>query len=498
MSLPPDSIEGHLRDNADAVQETLRSSSGAFRTDIPARLDRMRWGRFHTLLIAALGTSWIIDGLEVTLVGALASALTLPATLGLDSEQVGEAAGWYVAGAVVGAIVFGGLADRYGRRRLFFITLGLYAVATVASGFAAGFVAFAALRFLTGAGIGGEYAAINSAIQEFMPARLRGRIDLAVNGSFWVGAAIGAAGAVVVLDSGVLSPDWGWRVAFILGGVLALAILPLRRFVPESPRWLLLQRRNNEAERIVADIDAQTGAFPHPEPPETIVLDPQGRVGWFELFGVLLKRYPRRAVLGVSLMAAQAFLYNAVFFTYGLVLTRYYEVAEARVGLFLLPFAVGNFLGPLLLGPLFDHVGRRIMITATYGLTGALIIATGGLFLADVFDAFTQTVAWSVVFFFASAAASSAYLTVGESFPLEVRASAIAWFYAVGTGLGGIAGPVVFGRLIAAGARADVFFGYLVGGGLMLAAAAVARLLAVDAERRSLEAVAAPLALRNS
>src|SRR5215831_3272394 len=430
MSLTPDSIEGHPQDNADAVQQKLRSSSGAFRTDIPARLDRMRWGRFHTLLIAALGTSWIIDGLEVTLVGALASALTLPATLGLDSEQVGEAAGWYVAGAVIGAIVFGGLADRYGRRRLFFITLGLYAVATVASGFAAGFVTFAALRFLTGAGIGGEYAAINSAIQEFMPARLRGRIDLAVNGSFWVGAAIGAAGAVLVLDSGVFSPDWGWRIAFILGGALALAILPLRRFVPESPRWLVLQRRNDEAERILADIDAQTGTFLHSEPPTTIMLDPQGRVGWFELFGVLLKRYPRRAILGVSLMAAQAFLYNAIFFTYGLVLTRYYEVAEARVGLFLLPFAVGNFLGPLLLGPLFDHLGRRLMIAGTYALTGALIIATGGFFVADVFDASAQTIAWSVVFFFASAAASSAYLTVGENFPLEVRASAIAWFYA--------------------------------------------------------------------
>jgi MFS family permease len=469
----------------------------ALRTDIPARLDRLRWGGFHTLLISALGTSWIIDGLEVTLVGALASALTLPTTLGLDSAQVGQAAGWYVAGAVIGAIVFGGLADRYGRRRLFFVTLGLYAVATVASGFAAGFVAFAALRFLTGAGIGGEYAAINSAIQEFMPAHLRGRIDLAVNGSFWVGAAIGAAGAVLVLDANVFRPDWGWRLAFILGGLLALAILPLRRFVPESPRWLLLRRRQVEAERIVAGIEARAGTLRQPEPPPTIVLDPRGRVGWFELFGVLLKRYPQRAILGLTLMAAQAFLYNSVFFTYGLVLTRYYLVPEARVGLFLLPFAAGNFLGPLLLGPLFDRVGRRIMITGSYALAGVLIIATGALFLADLFDAFAQTVAWSVVFFFASAAASSAYLTVGESFPLEVRASAIAWFYAVGTGLGGIAGPVVFGHLIAAGARADVFLGYLVGGGLMLAAAAVARRLAIDAERRSLEAVAAPLALRN-
>ncbi|HTS52053.1 MAG TPA: MFS transporter [Burkholderiales bacterium] len=473
------------------------ATSGAFHTDIPARLDRLRWSRFHTLLIAALGTSWIIDGLEVTLVGSLASVLTLPSALGLSPAQVGEAAGIYVAGAVIGAIVFGGLADRYGRRKLFFTTLGLYAAATVASGFAPDFFVFAVLRFVTGAGIGGEYAAINSAIQEFMPARLRGRVDLAVNGSFWVGAAAGAAGAVFLLDSGIFSAAWAWRIAFIGGGALALAILPLRRFVPESPRWLLLRRRREEAEHIVAGIETRSNATGAPEAHGTIVLDPGGHVGWFALFGLLLSRYPRRVVLGLSLMAAQAFLYNAIFFTYALVLTRYYGVPESRVGLFLLPFAAGNFFGPLLLGPLFDHLGRRVMITATYALTGALIVATGALFRADILDPLTQTLTWSVVFFFASAAASSAYLTVGENFPLEVRASAIAWFYALGTGLGGIAGPVVFGHLIASGTRADVFVGYALGGGLMLAAALVAALLAVNAERRSLESVAAPLALRD-
>ncbi|PWT70960.1 MAG: MFS transporter [Proteobacteria bacterium] len=471
--------------------------AGPFSTDVPARLDRLRWSRFHTLLISALGTSWIIDGLEVTLVGSLASVLTLASTLALDSQQVGETAGAYVAGAVIGAIVFGGMADRYGRRKLFFTTLGLYAAATVASGFAPNFAVFAALRFLTGAGIGGEYAAINSAIQEFMPARLRGRIDLAINGSFWVGAAAGSAGAVLVLDSGLFTPEWGWRIAFIIGGALALAILPLRRFVPESPRWLLLQRRREEADRIVAHIDAQAEKIAGHEPVRPIMLDPGGRVGWFELFGVLLRRYPRRVVLGVSLMSAQAFLYNAIFFTYALVLTRYYGVAEERVGLFLLPFAAGNFLGPLLLGPLFDHLGRRIMITGTYALTGVLIILTGYWFAVGALSATSQTVVWSVVFFFASAAASSAYLTVGESFPLEVRASAIAWFYALGTALGGIAGPVVFGHLIATGARSQVFTGYALGGGLMLAAAVVAAFLAVNAERRSLESVAAPLALRD-
>lgn len=473
-------------------------SGRPFATTVPARLDRLRWTRFHTRLVAALGTSWIIDGLEVTLVGALAGVLTLLATLGLSAVQVGEAAGAYVAGAVLGAIVFGGLADRYGRRRLFFLTLGLYAAATVASGFAPDFATFAALRFLTGAGIGGEYAAINSAIQEFTPARLRGRVDLAVNGSFWIGAAAGAAGAVLVLDSELLPVEWGWRMAFFVGGALALGILPLRRFVPESPRWLLLRRRGEEAERIVRGIEASSGVPPAREPAAPIVLDPAARIGWFALFHVLLRRYPRRAILGLSLMGAQAFLYNAVFFTYALVLSRYYAVPEARAGLFLLPFAAGNFLGPLVLGPAFDRVGRRVMITATYALTGALIVATGALFATGALTALTQTLAWSVVFFFASAAASSAYLTVGESFPLEVRASAIAWFYAIGTGLGGIAGPAVFGRLIETGSRSEVFLGYALGGALMLGAALVAAFLAVNAERRSLESVAAPLALRGA
>ena len=470
--------------------------TGVVTTDIPGRLDALRWSRFHSLLIAAIGTSWIIDGLEVTLVGSLASVLTLPSALGLTPGQVGDAAGIYVAGAVLGAVQFGGLADRYGRRRLYFITLGLYAVATVASGFATGFYGFALLRFLTGAGIGGEYAAINSAIQEFMPARLRGRVDLAVNGSFWVGAAAGAAGAVAVLDSGLFPAEWGWRLAFIAGGLLALAILALRRFVPESPRWLLLHGGVEEAGRIVADIERQARPLPGGGAPATLTLALAREVGWFGLFGVLLRDYPRRVVLGLSLMGAQAFLYNAIFFTYALVLTRYYAVGESEVGLFLLPFAAGNFLGPLLLGPLFDLLGRRIMITSTYALTGVLIVATGWLFIAGVLTAETQTLAWSVVFFFASAAASSAYLTVGECFPLEIRASAIAWFYAVGTALGGISGPVVFGRLIASGSRGEVFDGYALGGCLMLTAALVSACFAVDAERRGLESLAAPLSAR--
>jgi MFS family permease len=467
--------------------------AGTFSTDIPDRLDSLRWSRFHTRLIAALGTSWVIDGLEVTLVGSLASVLTLPTALGLTPAQVGDAAGIYVAGAVLGAIVFGGLADRHGRRRLYFVTLGLYAAATVASGFATGFWMFAALRFLTGAGIGGEYVAINSAIQEFMPARLRGRVDLAVSGSFWIGAAAGAAGAVVVLNLHIFPPAWGWRLAFITGGVLALGILLLRRYVPESPRWLLLHGHRQEADRTVTRIEAQARRLPGYGTARPLMLAPRTDVGWFELFGVLLRRYPRRAVLGLSLMGAQAFLYNAIFFTYALTLTRYYAVPDSKVGLFLLPFAAGNVLGPLLLGPLFDQIGRRVMITLSYALTGVLIVATGLLFQSGMLTAPTQTLAWSVVFFFASAAASSAYLTVGECFPLEVRASAIAWFYAVGTALGGISGPVVFGHLIAAGTRGEVFAGYVLGGGLMLAAALVSACFAVDAERSALESVAPPL-----
>ena len=445
-------------------------------------------------MIVALGTSWIIDGLEVTLVGSLASVLTLPTALGLTAAQVGEVAGAYVAGAVIGAVIFGGLADRYGRRKLFFVTLGVYAAATIVSGLAPNYPVFLTMRFLTGAGIGGEYAAINSAIQEFMPARLRGRIDLAVNGSFWVGAAAGAAASVLFIDTELFAPAWGWRVAFIVGGILALGILPLRRFVPESPRWLLLRRRHDEAERIVLGIESKARVLGG-EAASTTVLNPRGHVGWFELLAVLVRRYPRRVVLGLSLMGAQAFLYNAIFFTYALVLTRYYDVPEGRVGLFLLPFAAGNFLGPLLLGPLFDQIGRRLMITITYALSGTLIIVVGMFFKADMMTAQTQTMAWSLVFFFASAAASSAYLTVGECFPLEIRASAIAWFYALGTALGGIAGPIVFGRLVASGERGEVFIGYALGGGLMLAAAVVAAFLAVNAERRSLEDVAAPLAL---
>jgi MFS family permease len=460
-------------------------------------MDRLPWSGFHWLVIFALGTAWVLDGLEVTVVGSLSGALTESPVLHLTAQQVGAAASAYLVGAVGGALVFGWLTDRLGRKKLFTVTVLVYLVATIACGLSWDFWSFAFFRMLTGAGIGGEYAAVNATIQELIPARRRGFTDLVVNGSFWLGAAIGALGATVVLDPAIMPPEIGWRAAFIIGGVLGFIVLLLRRFLPESPRWLMTHGRPEEAERIVEQIEArverETGKPLPPVPPGMLTLRTDVR-SWFAAGAVaLVTRYRRQAWLGVTLMAAQAFCYNAVFFTYALVLTRFYGIASGKVGLFILPFAAGNFLGPLVLGRLFDTVGRRIMITATYGLSGVLMVLTGWMFAMGWLNAVQQTLAWTVIFFFASAAASSAYLTVGESFPLEVRAIAIALFYAFGTGVGGVAGPLLFGALIETGARIPIFFGYLLGGSLMVAAAAVAGFLAADAERRSLEDVAPPL-----
>ncbi|MBW4092091.1 MAG: MFS transporter [Proteobacteria bacterium] len=465
-------------------------------TDVPARLDRLPWSRFHWLVVAGLGIAWILDGLEVTLVGSLSGAIAASPSLRMSAARIGDSASAYLAGAVVGALVFGWLADRLGRKRLFSVTVLVYLVATLATGLSWSFASFALFRFLTGAGIGGEYAAVNAAIQELIPARKRGFADLVINGSFWVGAALGAGGSLVVLDPHVIPPELGWRVAFVLGGLLGLLVLTLRRWIPESPRWLMTHGRPEEAEQVVrgieARVEAETGPLP-PVPPGKLRLRTDIR-SWFAAGMVaLVTRYRRRTVLGVVLMASQAFCYNAVFFTYALILTRFYGVAAGRVGLFILPFAVGNFLGPLLLGRLFDVVGRRVMITATYAGSGVLMGITGWLFAHGGLTAVGQTEAWTAIFFVASAAASSAYLTVGESFPLEVRAVAIALFYAFGTLVGGVAGPALFGALIQGGSRVALMWGYELGAGLMLLGAAVAWALAVAAERRPLEAVAPPL-----
>ena len=467
--------------------------------DIPARLDRLPWSRWHWRVVLALGVAWVLDGLEVTIVGSIGGVLERADTLALDARQIGWAGSLYVAGAVLGALVFGRLADRLGRKRLFVLTLLVYMGATVATAFSVGFASFAACRFVTGIGIGGEYAAINSAIDELIPARVRGRVNLSINGSFWIGAALGAVLSLVLLDERVLGPQLGWRAGFLFGAVFAVAILLVRRNVPESPRWLLAHGRGEEAERIVCGIEDQVRAQ-HRQPLDDVAASASTAYArprlptLAQVAHVLLRLYPRRSAVVLALMVSQAFFYNAIFFTYALVLTRFYNVDPASVGFYIFPFAAGNVLGPLLLGPLFDRLGRRVMISATYALSGVALALTGGGFLVGLLDATTQTMAWSAVFFLASAAASSAYLTVSEVFPLEMRAISISIFYAVGTGIGGFAAPALFGALIATGSRANVFAGYAIGAALVIAAAAIAWRYAVDAERKPLEEIAPPLA----
>ncbi len=467
-----------------------------FETNIPARLDRLPWSRFHWLVVIALGVTWVLDGLEVTLVGSLSGAINESPTLRLTGGQIGASASSYLVGAVVGSLFFGWLTDRLGRKKLFTITVLVYLIATIASGLSWNFWSFAVFRFITGAGIGGEYAAVNATIQELIPARKRGFTDLVINGSFWVGAAFGAVGALVALDPAIIPPDVGWRAAFIIGGVIGFVMLLLRRWIPESPRWLMTHGQPEAAEAAMREVEdrveAATGTLP---PVEGHPLRLRRDVhSWFAAsVHALFHRYRSRTVLGVALMAAQAFCYNAVFFTYALVLTKFYQIPSGRVGLYMLPFALGNFAGPLLLGKLFDTVGRKVMITLTYTLSGVLMIGTGWLFAEGVLSSTQQTAAWTAIFFVASAAASSAYLTVGESFPLEMRAVAIAVFYAFGTGLGGVIGPVLFGALIDTGERWNIFWGYLLGGGLMIVAGMFEAALGVSAERRSLEDIAPPL-----
>jgi MFS family permease len=487
------------RESLSALQALAgaRSDESIVETDVPARLDRLPWGRFHTLFVAALGITWIFDGLEVTLAGALSGALKESPILHFSNTDVGFAAGAYVVGAVVGALFFGWLTDRLGRKKLFFVTLTVYLLATAATGFSWNFWSFAVFRFLTGAGIGGECTAINSAIQELTPARYRGCIDLLVNGSFWIGAAIGAAGSLVLLDPSVLDPEIGWRAAFLIGAVLALVVFFMRLWIPESPRWLMTHHRASEAEAIARDIEDSLRHDGHVISPANLPrvrLRARRFTPLAEATRTLFGSYRQRALVGLTLMTAQAFFYNAIFFTYALILTDFFGIPADQVGWYLLPFAAGNFLGPTLLGRLFDTIGRKPMIAFTYTISGLLLAGSGYLFMIGAMSATTQTIAWTVIFFFASAAASSAYLTISETFPLEIRALAIAFFYAIGTGIGGVIGPVLFGILIETGSRASVFGGYLLGAVLMIIAATVQVLFGVAAERRSLEDVARPLA----
>ncbi|MBO4260802.1 MFS transporter [Streptomyces griseorubiginosus] len=467
-------------------------------TNIPARLDRLPWSRWHWTIVIGLGTVWILDGLEVTVVGNIASRLSesgsgLPITSG---EITGVAAALYVAGACVGALFWGRLTDKWGRKKLFMITLAVYLAATALTAVSFSSWWFFTFRFLTGFGIGGEYAAINSAIDELIPAKFRGRVDLIINGSFWLGAVGGSLLSIVALNTDFLPKDVGWRLTFALGAVLALVILLVRRHVPESPRWLLIHGRDGEAEEIVTSIEerveAEKGrALERPE--GEITIHQRRSVSFMEIARTLFADYRRRSVLGFSLFIGQAFLYNAITFGFGAILTTFFDVPTGDTGYYFAVIAVGNFCGPLLLGKLFDTVGRRVMISGTYLLSGLLLFGTAWLFDRGSLNATTMTACWCVVLFFASAGASSAYLTVSEVFPMETRAMSIAFFYALGTAAGGISGPLLFADLTGTGKVGDTVLAFQIGAALMCAAGLVAAFLAVRAERRSLEDIAKPL-----
>lgn len=468
-------------------------------TNIPQRMDRLPWARWHWLVVGALGITWLLDGLEVSIVASLGPTLTHPDTLHLTQSEVGLTASAYLAGSVLGAFVFSYLTDRQGRKKWFMITLALYLTATVLTAFSWDLMSFLFFRFLTGAGIGGEYAAINSAIDELIPARNRGHTDLAINGTWWLGSAAGALVTLLLLNPTIFPESIGWRLCFVLGAVLGVAIILVRRFIPESPRWLMTHGRVSEAEAVVSQIerevalnrglslvDPQGTMTVHAYPPATIATVAR------ELF----QSYPRRTVLGIGLMITQSFMYNAVSFTYPLLLTYYYAVPSVEIGLYILPFALGNFLGPLLLGRLFDTVGRKPMISLTYGISGILLGLTGYLFWTGSLTLTAHMLWWSSIFFFASAGASAAYLTVSEIFPMEIRAMAIAFFFIVAQGAG-VAAPWIYGMLIETSVT-SVFYGYLAAGGMMLLGAAIELWLGVDAEGKSLEQLATPLSARSS
>jgi MFS family permease len=484
-----------------ATRPATLNDAGVIETSIPFRLDALRWSGFHTRVVLALGITWILDGLEVTLAGALSGALKESPTLHFSNFDVGFSNSCYLAGAVLGAFGFGWLTDRIGRKKLFFITLAVYLAATAATALSWSVASYALFRFLTGAGIGGEYTAINSTIQELVPARYRGWTDLVINGSFWIGAALGAVSAIVLLDPHLIGPDLGWRLAYFTGACLGLVVFVMRMWIPESPRWLVIHGHPDQAHAIMRDIESSVTGHAQEQQPDQrqqawpkMKLRMRDHTPLREVAHTLFVVYRQRSLVGLALMIAQAFFYNAIFFTFALVLTDFYGIAADQIGWYILPFAAGNFLGPLLLGRLFDTLGRRVMITFTYGISGVLLAISGYLFAIGVLSAQSQTIAWMLIFFCASPAASAAYLTVSETFPLEVRALAIALFYAVGTGIGGIAGPALFGVLIDTGSRSSVFAGYLLGAALMIAAAAIAWRYCIAAERRTLESVAPPLA----
>jgi MFS family permease len=467
-----------------------------FQTDIPNRLDRLPWSRWHWLVVLGLGTTWILDGLEVTLAGAIGGVLK--ESLHMSDARVGESATFYLAGAVLGAIGFGYATDRLGRKKLFTITLLVYLLGTAASAFSWNFWSYAVFRAVTGTGIGGEYAAINSAIDELIPARLRGHVDLIINATYWMGAAIGSVATIILLNGHFFSSQMGWRFVFGIGACLGLIIIFVRRFIPESPRWLMTHGKKEEAENIVHQVEEETRRTTGKELPEPkggpLTIRVRDHTPWREIWRAMAHQHRDRSLLGLSLMVAQAFFYNAVFFTYALLLVNFYQIPAERVGYYLLPFAIGNLVGPLVLGRLFDTVGRKPMIMTTFAGAGVLLAITGWMFQRGMLSAERQTIAWTVIFFVASCAASSAYLTVSEIFPLEIRALAISVFYAAGTLVGGVGAPALFGVLIGTNSKTKVFWGYLLASLLMVAAAAVEWKFGVKAEQQSLESISAPLA----
>ena len=468
-------------------------------TNLPARMDRLPWSGWHTRIITALGTSWLLDGLEVTLVGSLSGVLESKSGLSLTDPQVTSAATIYLAGAVIGALFFGHLTDRLGRKKLFLVTLATYSLATVGTSFSHSFLFFAVCRFFTGLGIGGEYAAINSAVDELIPGKVRGTVDLFVNATFWVGASVGSVAAFLLLGHPSLPQDTSWRYAFGIGGTLGLLVLLLRLAVPESPRWLMLRGREEEADKIVGQIEATITASGKQLPPpegEPLKLTVRDHTPWKEIFANMLGENRQRSFLGLSLMIGQSFFFNAIFFTYALIAKKFYHLPDNKLPLQLLPFAVASFFGPLLLGSLFDKVGRKPMITATYGIAGVLLAAVAVPFATGRLGLHGLGICFTVIFFVASSAASAAYLTVSEIFPLEIRAFAIAVFYAIGTLIGGVGAPALFGLLIASGSKTHVAWGYALGAALMLIAAVTEFFIGVEAAGKSLEAISKPLQSR--
>jgi MFS family permease len=469
------------------------AETGAVRSLIPARMDRLPWARFHWLVVFGLGTAWILDGLEIQLVASAGYQHTLH----MSSTQVGFTGTIYLIGQVVGALFFGRLTDKWGRKRLFVITLAIYLIGSGVAGLAWSTWWLWVWRFVAGLGIGGEYTAINSAIDELIPAKYRGRVDIAINGTYWAGAMIGAFANIFLLNHDLVAENWGWRIGFFVGPVLGLLIIWLRRHIPESPRWMVTHGHADEAHRIVDEIEASVEAQGKPVPPidesKAMLIKAKERLPFSDLMHVFFKKYPSRTFLGLSMMITQSFLYNAIFFTYILVLKNFYHLSGSTAEKYFFPFAVGNLLGPLVLGHLFDTLGRRKMIFGTYFLSGAILAVSAVLFVNDALNAFTQTALWVGSFFFASAGASSAYLTVSEIFPLEVRGQAISYFFSIGQ-LVGATGPTIYGALIGDGKdRVPLFYGYLLGAAVMIVGGLIAWFFGVNAEGKGLEDIADPL-----